>query len=243
MFLQSVCAYCQNKMINVEYEIFYNTDIPNTQYANLYINKSKEESIYVKKSNSKVNKQVKKEEDNSVSVKYNSKKNNSNYYNFKKDTLISTENIFGDDYVITEKIPKLEWQLIDETKIKDSISLLKAICEFRGRKYIAWYSLEFPLKYGPWKLQGLPGLIFEVYDETKRYNWFLKKISYETLNETVFVLDIEKVKKINIEEYSKIKYNNKSIDDKLLANMPRGTSVVSSEVFRNGLEIKFEWEK
>ena len=49
----SICGYCQDKMINIEYEIFYNTDLPNTQYANLYINKFSEESIYIKKSKSK----------------------------------------------------------------------------------------------------------------------------------------------------------------------------------------------
>jgi GLPGLI family protein len=243
IFSNSICGYCQDKMINIEYEIFYNTDLPNTQYANLYINKSSEESIYIKKSKSKESKQVTKEVDNSITIKYNSKKNNSNYFNFKKDTLITSESVFGEDYLISEKITKLEWELIDETKSKDSITLSKAICEFRGRKYIAWYSLEFPLKYGPWKLQGLPGLIFEVYDESKRYNWFLKKISYEELEESFFVLDTENIKQIDIKKYSEIKYNNDSIDEKLLTKMPRGTSIASSEVFRNGLEIKFEWEE
>jgi GLPGLI family protein len=167
--IQSICAFSQEKTLNVEYEIFYNTDIPNTQFANLYINNTKEESIYIKKSNTKTNSKVVKEEDNSISLQFNSKKNNSNYFNLKKDTLYSTENLFGEDYIIIEKAPKLEWQLTEETKIKDSITLSKATCEFRGRKYIAWYSIDYPLKYGPWKLQGLPGLIFEVYDETKRY--------------------------------------------------------------------------
>lgn len=242
IFIQSITTFSQYKMLNIEYQIFYNTDMPNTQFANLFINEAKDESIYIKKTNIKTDKKVVKEVDNSILLKFNSKKNNSNYFNFKKDTLISTENLLGDDYIIIEKAPKLEWELIDETKIKDSITLSKAICEFRGRKYIAWYSLDFPIKYGPWKLQGLPGLIFEVFDETKRYNWFLKKISSEKLDESLFIVDNKDVKQIDIKEYSKIKYN-KSIDDKLLTQMPRGTSIVSSEVFRNGLEIKFEWEE
>ena len=102
---------------------------------------------------------------------------------FKNNTLKSIESIFGDEYLIEEKIPLLKWELIDETKMIDSVSVSKAVCEFRGRKYIAWYSLDYPLKYGPWKLQGLPGLIFEVYDETKRYNWIIKKISHEFIDE------------------------------------------------------------
>lgn len=241
--IQSICCFSQEKTLNVEYEIFYNTDIPNTQFANLYINNTKEESIYIKKSNTKTNNKVVKEEDKSISLQFNSKKNNSNYFNYKKDTLYSTENLFGEDYIIIEKAPKLEWQLTEETKIKDSITLSKATCEFRGRKYIAWYSIDYPLKYGPWKLQGLPGLIFEVYDETKRYNWFLKKISFEILQESIFFVGNKDVKQIGIKEYSEIKYNNNSFNDTLLTKMPRGTSIVSSEVFRNGLEIKYEWEE
>ena len=35
-----------------------------------------------------------------------------------------------------------------------------ATCEFRGRKWQAWYS-DIPYSLGPWKLNGLPGLILE----------------------------------------------------------------------------------
>ena len=162
---------------------------------------------------------------------------------FKNNSLKSIESIFGEEYLIEEKIPLLKWELIDETKMIDSVSVSKAVCEFRGRKYIAWYSLDYPLKYGPWKLQGLPGLIFEVYDETKRYNWIIKKISHELIDEKKFFVTIENTKKIDIKEYPNIKYNNNSIDQKLLTKLPRGTSISSSEITRNGLEIKFEWEE
>ncbi len=242
ILLISFNCFCQNKVINIEYEIFYNTDLPNTQFANLYINESADESIYIKKTKSKESREIKKEEDNSFTIKYNSK-NNSNHMDFKNNSLKSIESIFGEEYLIEEKIPLLKWKLIDETKTIDSVSVSKAVCEFRGRKYIAWYSLDYPLKYGPWKLQGLPGLIFEVYDETKRYNWIIKKISYELIDENKFIVTIENAKKINIKEYPNIKYNNNSIDQKLLTKLPRGTSISSSEITRNGLEIKFEWEE
>lgn len=241
ILLISVNCFCQNKIINIEYEIFYNTDLPNTQFANLYINKFANKSIYIKKPKSKESREIKKEEDNSFTIKYSSK-NNSNHMDFKNNALKSIESIFGEEYLIEEKIPQLKWELIDETKMIDTISVSKAVCEFRGRKYIAWYSLDYPLKYGPWKLQGLPGLIFEVYDETKRYNWIIKKINYEFIDEKKFMVTIENAKKIDIKEYPNIKYNNNSIDQKLMTQLPRGTSISSSEITRNGLEIKFEWE-
>lgn len=241
--LLSMSCFSQSKMIVIEYEIFYNTDLPNTQYATLYIDQPLDKSIYKQKNKVNDNKVLKKDGENTVNVRYNSKKNNYNYFNFRKDTLISAEGIFGEDYIIAENVPRLNWKLVSEEKVKDSIHLSRAECQFRGRKYIAWYATEYPLKYGPWKLQGLPGLIFEVYDETRRYNWYLKKITYEPLNESIFILDIDNIKQIDLQEYAKIKFYNESIDEKLLTKMPRGTSIISSEIFRYGLEIKFEWEE
>ena len=61
----------------------------------------------------------------------------------------------------------MEWKLNKETKNIGKFNCKKATCSFRGRNYTAWYTLEVPLPYGPWKLQGLPGVILEAYDEKK----------------------------------------------------------------------------
>lgn len=239
--LLSIVINAQNKVINVEYEVFYNTERPNVQIANLFISDTNDEAIY-KKGGIKQNSDVEKDEFNNLSIKFNSKKMNCNYFNQKKDSLFSIESIAGDEYLIKEKKPIINWELIDEEKLIDNIKVSKAICSFRGRKYTAWYSLDYPIKYGPWKLHGLPGLIFEVHDDSKRFNWNLKKITYLDYSESIFVIDSNDVKQISIQEYPKIKYNSNIINQKLIANFPRETIVTDGVTNRNGLEIKFEWE-
>lgn len=61
----------------------------------------------------------------------------------------------------TEPLEKIKWNLIDTTKIYKGHKCRKATAEFRGRKWIAWYTEEIPVSYGPWKFSGLPGLILQ----------------------------------------------------------------------------------
>ena len=65
-----------------------------------------------------------------------------------------------------------------ETKKIGKFVCKKATTTFRGRNYTAWFTNEIPLPYGPWKLNGLPGLILEAYDSNKFVYWYSKNIEY-----------------------------------------------------------------
>ena len=64
----------------------------------------------------------------------------------------------------TEALPDFKWQIQSETTKILSYTCQKALGEFRGRKYIAWFTSDIPLSDGPWKFCGLPGLILAVQD-------------------------------------------------------------------------------
>ena len=57
--LLTITSYGQDKMLKIEYEIFYNTDLPNTQYADLYVNDLINQSIYIKRNKLTENKEIK----------------------------------------------------------------------------------------------------------------------------------------------------------------------------------------
>lgn len=65
-----------------------------------------------------------------------------------------------DHFIYHEPKPQINWELSDSTKEVCGYLCHLATCEFRGRKWQVWYS-DIPYSLGPWKLNGLPGLILE----------------------------------------------------------------------------------
>ncbi len=83
----------------------------------------------------------------------------------------------GGTICYTAKLPLLKWTLVpDSTREILGYACNKATTSFAGREYVAWYTVDIPLPYGPYKFYGLPGLVMEVEDLTKLYIWELKGI-------------------------------------------------------------------
>jgi GLPGLI family protein len=93
-------------------------------------------------------------------------------------------------YLITEIPDKIDWKIDKETKDLLGYTCQKATGICKGRKYTAWFTTDIPASFGPWKLQGLPGLILEAYDDRH----FIKF----TCTKLVTQEDLQNVKPINI---------------------------------------------
>ena len=73
----------------------------------------------------------------------------------------------------------MNWVITNDKKNVNGIECIKAITQFKGREYIAWYDSTTQISNGPWKLGGLPGLIYEAYDKEQHWHFIINTISKE----------------------------------------------------------------
>ncbi|GIV37905.1 MAG: hypothetical protein KatS3mg032_2284 [Cyclobacteriaceae bacterium] len=100
------------------------------------------------------------------------------YTHFSSHKQVSRYYVLGEEFLIlTEEIGQIPWEVGSELKKVGNFVCRKATTNFRGRKWNVWFTEEIPIPAGPWKLNGLPGLITEAEDETKTFYFYLEKIS------------------------------------------------------------------
>ena len=90
--------------------------------------------------------------------------------------LCVTSRLIGDDYLYEEELPSIPWIIRDSVKTICGFPCRQAEGDFRGRRYTVFFAEDIPVSYGPWKLQGLPGLIMEAYDSEGRIRFVAESI-------------------------------------------------------------------
>jgi len=102
------------------------------------------------------------------------------YYQYPNDKkLARKEQLLTNNYFIEDVMPAIDWKTSSDTATFGGLHCQKATCHFKGRDYAAWFCPDLPIRIGPWKLNGLPGVIVDARDSK---------------NEVVFKFDgVEKV--------------------------------------------------
>ena len=77
----------------------------------------------------------------------------------------------------TETYPLQQWKMGAETQTILGHRCQKATCHWRGRDFVAWFAPDIPVKAGPWKFGGLPGLILKLQDTAGVYRFEAVQIS------------------------------------------------------------------
>jgi GLPGLI family protein len=144
-----------------------------------------------------------------------------------------------DTLFVKDKARIISWELLNETKNINSFSCQKAIGNFRGRTYTVWFTNDIPVSLGPWKLNGLPGLILEATDSLNQFQYFAEKIELQMEVNTIDTAGFFKQIYITpIEERTKflslLEAIYKEISSKISTSLPRGVVSTSS---RSSLKI------
>ncbi|WP_395067197.1 GLPGLI family protein [Flavobacterium sp.] len=82
-----------------------------------------------------------------------------------KEKRISEIKYLKKAYLVEDTFVFPKWEIYTETKTINNYLCQKATTFYKGRRYEAWFTIEFPTIFGPWKLNGLPGLIIIAQDE------------------------------------------------------------------------------
>jgi GLPGLI family protein len=86
------------------------------------------------------------------------------YYQFPNEHKLVRKEKLINSYVIEEALPAIEWNITGDTTTFGGLHCQKATTHFKGRDYTAWFCPDLPFHAGPWKLNGLPGVIVDAHD-------------------------------------------------------------------------------
>ncbi|SKB94949.1 GLPGLI family protein [Parapedobacter luteus] len=109
------------------------------------------------------------------------------YSDFMNNKTVERDFIQDRPFIVSDTLRTIDWTLLNETKEIGDIKCQKATATVYGREYEVWFSNTIPLPYGPWKLQGLPGLILEARSTDGEINFELKEI-HPALNDRYEIL-------------------------------------------------------
>jgi len=115
----------------------------------------------------------------------------------RRITFINTIHI--NDYAYNDPLDIIRWKIEPETRLIGNLKTQKARGSFAGRDYIAWFTRQIPLPLGPYKFNGLPGLIVEIEDTRQHYRWNL--IDFKPARQQVRVLPADPVEATTWQEF------------------------------------------
>jgi len=104
-----------------------------------------------------------------------------------------------------ENLPQIDWQLVDSTKTICGYACNMAVGNVYGRNWTVWYSTEIPLLYGPYVLNGLPGLIMAASDNDGAFNFVVMGICEAPEGTSIKLDGVEKTMKCSRKRFLELR--------------------------------------
>lgn len=107
------------------------------------------------------------------------------FKNFKSGEIYSIYRILEKMFYLKDPIQLQEWTLSDTVVVVAGQRCKGAQTSFRGRKYVAFYTPDIPIASGPWKFQGLPGIILKIETIEDKEKYIFECISIEKSSKNI----------------------------------------------------------
>ena len=98
------------------------------------------------------------------------------YKNYPTGRITYVDKVMPTFLQYDEDINLFKWQLANQVDTIGDYVVHCAYTDYGGRHWVAWYTTDIPINDGPYKFQGLPGLIIRLYDDQKHYMFNLIKM-------------------------------------------------------------------
>ena len=126
------------------------------------------------------------------------------FTNFEKKELTTGSYFWKALYAKAEPLTKIDWKIQPQKKKLLEQDCQKATAYFRGREYTVWFASAIPINAGPWKLNGLPGIILAANDEKNEIASTCTKITFPEKNLPVLAAS-QNAKLLSSTEFNKSK--------------------------------------
>ncbi|RLD65871.1 MAG: hypothetical protein DRI95_07795 [Bacteroidetes bacterium] len=167
LLLISSIIYGQEKNYTLEIDYIYTlnfTNLSSIYQINTKLTFNNNESIYeMDHLNSFANYDNVVDVDDNIQLAIKSNENEFVFKSFKNNDVYYSDMISMKKFDIKSKLDTImSWTLSSETKNILGYTCQKAVTEYGGRYYVAYFTSEIPIQNGPWRFHGLPGVILEV---------------------------------------------------------------------------------
>ena len=158
------------------------------------------------------------------------------YKDYKTKRIRVVDQISINWFVYEESFMPQTWEIQDDTTTIAGYACQKAVCDYRGRSYEAWFTPEIPISEGPWKFHGLPGLIIRLNDTKNHYEFEL--VEFKKSDK---IIDVRILSTNKYVMSSKTTHKLKKIDRKKLLKMQwgvQGELIKEAEMAKIGFSHK-----
>ena len=239
----AIFLFCINiasqTQINSKYEFKYyasiNTHILEEYTGYLYFNKSNSIFYWEMKGNNS----LKSTSEGNFTRAEHLKDGEFNYLEKGNKKIISKAVVSkSEHHYVEQENPDFNWEIYEESEIIVGYVSYKATTNYMGRKYTVWFTKEIPVPYGPWKLNGLPGLILKAYDTSKEITFSITEINKKDLTKKISYKDKNL---ISLNDYYQRMVDYPFEQLRIAqSKAPKGSSISITNIKYNFIEKDFE---